>query len=317
MAYRVKLRETPAQALTRIGEEELARARKQLMSARSNGRAGEAIHSARRALKRFRALLALCEPLIGKKKCRSQRRSAASAARLLASTRDFQVMRESVQSLLDRAAISEAAGEFLISALDRAAPTRRVRGTAPDPVRKALLAVSNLVDSLPSSRTKGRRKVLVVGMRRTYKRCLTAQSTAWAEKTDDAFHDFRKHVQTHWRHLQLMRRAWSEEMGARIELARSLSQLLGEDHDLAVLATFASAISDPTPALQAEVMAACRARQKIIRRLARPLARRLFAESPSDFARRISIYWATERKIMHLAHSRPVEHRDGSEELTA
>ncbi len=62
-----------------------------------------------------------------------------------------------------------------------------------------------------------------------------------AGATDEDFHALRKSVQQHWRHMQLLSRAWPEALSARADEAKALSQLLGEDHDLYVLRSFAEA----------------------------------------------------------------------------
>ena len=45
----------------------------------------------------------------------------------------------------------------------------------------------------------------------------------------------RKAVQWHWRQMSLLGRAWPDEFAVRVTAARELSQMLGDDHDLAML----------------------------------------------------------------------------------
>ncbi len=102
--------------------------------------------------------------------------------------------------------------------------------------------------------------------------------------------------------MQLVRRVWPAVIEARIETARDLSQILGEDHDLAMLKAFAAAASDDAVAarFRAEIIACCGDRQRSLRRQARPLANRLFAETPAAFTDRIEAYWRAARRLERL-----------------
>ena len=58
---------------------------------------------------------------------------------------------------------------------------------------------------------------------------------AYDEPSDESFHTMRKAVQWHWRQMSLLARAWPDEFAVRVTAARELSQMLGDDHDLAML----------------------------------------------------------------------------------
>ncbi len=93
--------------------------------------------------------------------------------------------------------------------------------------------------------------------------------------------------------MTLLARAWPEYLGARASEARTLSQLLGDDHDLAMLVAFvhsdaATTISGEHAAL---VEKAARQRQAELRACAKPRGERLFAEAPERLRRSIGVYW--------------------------
>jgi CHAD domain-containing protein len=125
---------------------------------------------------------------------------------------------------------------------------------------------------------------------------------AYALGDDETFHDWRKAMQRHWRHLQLVSPAWPEALRPRIALAQELSQLLGDDHDLAVLrewiSTRGKTLLDEDEI--AELQTLCRKRQSELRRLAKGRGRRLFGEKPKAFRRRIANYWLTAPEISPL-----------------
>ena len=75
--------------------------------------------------------------------------------------------------------------------------------------------------------------VVGAGLETSYRKARRAFRDAYDEPTDEAFHEWRKGAQPHWRQMTLLSRAWPEYLGARASEARSLSQILGDDHDLA------------------------------------------------------------------------------------
>jgi CHAD domain-containing protein len=121
-----------------------------------------------------------------------------------------------------------------------------------------------------------------------------------ADADDERVHDLRKEVQQHWRHLQLLSNAWPKALRPHIALARELSEALGRDHDLAVLAAFArEAVArqeEPTKGLLAYADF-CNGEQAKLRRHAGLLARRLYAEKPKSLRRRLKIYWETAEQL--------------------
>jgi hypothetical protein len=97
--------------------------------------------------------------------------------------------------------------------------------------------------------------------------------------------------------VRLLADVWPEEMGGRLEVLERLGSLLGEDHDLAVLAC---TLSDEPAGFDHRrdrqvLLVQIAQRQQALRALARPLGRRLFAEPPSTFKRRLHQYWKAWR----------------------
>ena len=84
-------------------------------------------------------------------------------------------------------------------------------------------------------------------------------------------------------------------MRPHVVLARNLSEILGEDHDLSVLGGIVKAQGDElgTSDAIAAYLSLCHSRQAELRHVAHDLGTRLLAEKPGSLARRISAYWAT------------------------
>src|SRR4029078_3487685 len=136
-------------------------------------------------------------------------------------------------------------------------------------------------------------QVVADGVRRRYKAARQAFAEAFATGHDEDFHDWRKGVQHHWRHMQLLAPSWPAVLNARVEDSRALSQILGDDHDIALLSRL---ISTPTmvfgtPDDTESFLQRCRKRQKALRREAQARGERLFAERPRAFVEHIEEHW--------------------------
>ena len=76
---------------------------------------------------------------------------------------------------------------------------------------------------------------VLVSLGQSYKRGRRLLRRAYADPGEETFHDLRKLVQLHWRHCQIVSRAWPEELELRVAAAREISAILGEENDLADL----------------------------------------------------------------------------------
>jgi len=87
--------------------------------------------------------------------------------------------------------------------------------------------------------TKKQEKIIRRGVLRVYtklcKRYALAQETGAVED----FHALRKWMKYHWMHLRLLRDVWPGEMAIRAEKAKAVANVLGLDHDAALLGEMA------------------------------------------------------------------------------
>jgi hypothetical protein len=176
-------------------------------------------------------------------------------------------------------------------------------------VRTALIDEGKRLSRAP---LKGRGMTAIVdGISRTYGDGRRALRRAYNSPTDEKVHELRKMVQAHWRHMALLSRAWPEEMSIRLEAARELSQLLGDDHDLALLKQ--AAVSFQIDGAQA-IIDLCERRQAELRAAAHPRAVRMYAEQPQHFADRMTVYWQSGRNMrttLKAAMAKSAEPVDG------
>lgn len=291
MAFRFKIDEPIEKGFRRVGIEQIDKARRQLSA---NADPVAEVHEARKCMKRVRALLRLGRDGLGDTVYRAENAQFRSIAQSLSGARDDHVMLETVVKL---AAEGEERMAPIVARLKEALLAHRSDGagddtkstieTATDALERALRRFKRLHIEPDSFST------LELGLVRNYRKGLERRDVAYAENTDDAFHDWRKCVQAHWRHMALLIKAWPGLFEAQIEAARELSQILGDDHDLGVLRNRISAF--PSETLTADdthdIEEFIQTRQAALRRKAKPHGEMIFSERPKAHGHRIATIW--------------------------
>jgi CHAD domain-containing protein len=302
MAYRFKLEEPFARDFRRIGLAQIDRAGRELARGADRVRA---VHETRKALKRIRALLRLMRPALGADAFRRENARFRDIGRRLAGEREFDVLVETIAKL---EALPQAKRHLrrLATLKDEVAAARaRHAGVGEETTTKeALTLLAQAKQEFAGLEPHGQGFSLIgKGLARCYRSGRRALEAAYAEPSDEAFHELRKAVQLHWRHMSLLARAWPELLEARVAAAKRLSQVLGDDHDLAVLGGFAEGLAPEqlAPADVAAVVRLARDRQRELRAAARPLLAQLYAEGKRGFVRRLALYWAAAQSAAREA----------------
>ena len=300
MAYRFKLDETFTDGVRRIGADQLRHAQSELAA----GPTVTAVHETRKSIKRLRAVLRLVRPGIGAAVFDRENARLRDIARLLAGDRDRTVLIATFDRLATQ---QDDHGRKLLERLRPALQSAHAQGKANgiDPLGDAAIRLEK------AERAWGRLAVeadgfetIGDGLARAYQHCSDACEAACTRHrseaaSDRAFHDWRKTVQQHWRHMRLLSHGWPEYFDARAKAARELSEILGAAQDLAVFATTIEPLATQNLSRKdaARVVALVRARQHDLHDQARPLGERMLAEGTSGFVRRVGIYWSTASAI--------------------
>jgi CHAD domain-containing protein len=297
MAYRLSIADdVPSSARTCV-REQLAGAVERLE--RADEDAVKAVHEARKHLKKTRALLRLVRPALGRKAYRQENDALRDAGLTLSSTRDADVLIQTVGKLAEHSAGRLPADVFdqLHDALAADAASARepadgapVAGLAN--VIEVLRAAELRVEAWPLDEADW--ETVIAGIGRAYSRGHDAFAIARATPEPELLHAWRKRAKDLWYHQRLLAPAWTEVLGAQAEEAHALTELLGDDHDLAVLA---ARLSDDTarfpPAVEADraaLLALVEHRSHELRAAATQLGDRIYAESPKAFTRRLARY---------------------------
>lgn len=321
--------ETLAEGFSRILAAQIRKARKQLSVTDD---AVRSVHETRKALKRIRALLALCRPALGDKTYRKENARFRDIARLLATSRDQAVLRSSIAMLHQRLINDESSEVSMASPLDcveldpglsrhadaglvalsenmdlqeevarkdSAHPGTADRTDASVKDASAALALAagsqlEIADQLAAGGTGNENAILVsAGYRNCYALGRREMRAAFATPDDELFHEWRKAVQLHWRQSVLLSTPWPALMCARANAARELSQIIGLDHDLAVLARHAanrprSVLSGKRRTAVLKTIERC---QMSLRLEARRIGAVLYAQKPAEIQNLVECAW--------------------------
>ena len=303
MAYRFKLDEKIRDGFHRIARDQIERAGADLSGP---SELEHAVHETRKCLKRLRALLRLMRPGLSEKSFERENAALRDIAALLSETRDNHVLLLSITNLG-----AQKPDTPLMNLKRLAVAQNGVHPAEEDPGRTAaalagLRATQTRFDKLKIEPANF--STLRHGMERTYGHARRAMNAAYKTGECEAFHELRKYIQQHWRHAQLLERAWPELMQAHAAAARELSQILGDDHDLAVLAGFLErAPKGEIGKMEARhIRKSIRERQGALRELARPRLQRLFADKPDEMGRRLESWWKASKRLKRETGPDPV-----------
>jgi CHAD domain-containing protein len=243
----------------------------------------ERIHRVRQHLKWVRSVLRILEPAVGERAARL-RRDVAATAKLLAQARDARVAAVSARVISATAAGDEAAGFAQVAdALDRevaAAHRERVPLAAVD---RELARISRAVARFGAIEDGG--ALLSAALARAYRRGRRAKEDAERTSATADFHRWRQRTK-HLAHvIRLARKLLPARMGALAPRLDALADLLGLDHDHAMLAD-KIALSSQDRAVPQQLAVIAR-RRRAMEREALELGDAIYARKPKAFSRRV------------------------------
>ncbi|MBP0618049.1 CHAD domain-containing protein [Jiella mangrovi] len=258
----------------------------------------EAIHEARKRLKKLRGLVRLIRPADDDLYA-DLNAAFRDGARGLSGVRDKAALIEALDDLETHFAGQLKAGSLrsvrakLVA--DRDAAVELDSDAAS--IRNAVLAMEQARPRIEAFQIGGGRhdakkagRIVARGAAKTFERARDALAIAAKSRDAEDLHDLRKRVKYHWMHLRLLAPAWPEAFGAPIDLAKSIADDLGRDHDFAVLRGEVRA--DPDAFGDEETLSLLIAlidrRQSELREAGIAGARRLLVETGDSFSRRIA-----------------------------
>jgi CHAD domain-containing protein len=285
-AYRLLEDEPAPDGLARAARGRISHA---LEGLRGGHEPDKAVHEARKDLKKVRAVLRLARPQLGDKAYRRENARFREVARGLSGVRDAKAMIEALDGLVEHG-LHRSTAARVRRELERHKEQLAANGGTP---------IEDVIEELESARAEvagwplgpDRWKAIEPGLRRIYRNGRRRMRNAERDPSTEALHEWRKRTKDLWYHLTLLQDVWPAVLEAEADEAHTLSDHLGDDHDLAVLWEFALDRGIDSKRLYAAV----EGRRGELQVSAFGLGKRLYAERPRDFTERIGSLWSAWR----------------------
>lgn len=295
MSYRFEADETLAEAFARSAGEQLQTAATALRRDVQTDPA-DAIHRARKAIKKERALLRLMRDAVERDERRWANETLRGAGRRLSGARDADVVLATLGELSDRYAGQVPQTAF--AALRERLQAGYTRAQLPGPatgqdVAGQLAAIHERLLGRPLRRHGW--AALDGGLASTYRRGAKAFAGARAQPSDENLHSLRKRVKDLWYQLRLLAPVAGGAVLGHAKDAHGLADLLGDDHDLAVLREALVGVGADVAADLDAVLGLLDYRRAELQRQAMSLGERVYAERPRAFRRRMRRSWQAGR----------------------
>lgn len=197
-----------------------------------------AIHTARKGCKRFRGFLRLVKSAF-RTDFSSVDAGVRNAAFGLSSLRDKDVLVKRLAELRKLRGKSISAADF--ATIQNQLTCQNTRSgknsqTEEQQIADFLTSLQAVVEQIPNWNLRCKMsKAARVGFRQTYRQGHKALKLAWRRPSTDNLHRWRKWVKYHEHQMRFMSDSWKGNAAERIERLQLLSEVLGDDHDLAII----------------------------------------------------------------------------------
>lgn len=255
--------------------------------------AGDQLHDARVHVKKARSVVRLARGDIGRAVARHANAELRAVNRSLAEARDDDSIQECLARLAEVAADDAEAGALAAVravVVDPAAgPPSLTRSTAHGAAH-TLARTATWIDQVPP-RHEGW-SALASGFGREYRRGRDAYLALGEDPTVDQLHHWRARVKSCDHHQQVLRRLWPAAQRPLRRTAAELAQLLGDDHDLAVLRGGLTSGRWPIGPVDRDVVVSIVDAERLRLQVeARELGGFLYADEPTAWVARHGAWW--------------------------
>jgi CHAD domain-containing protein len=290
-AYRLLKGEPVGPGIRRVLQAQVDDAVAQLRGEAGNEPA-DAIHEARKDMKKIRSALRLVRDAIGDDAWRRENDHFRDVARKLSAHRDAEILVESLDGLRERfGPAARERTETLRNQLDEENRAAHDDGTIERTMAGAAAELIALRSSLDELDLDGDGWELIApGLHRSYRRGRKRLRAVEEDASVTNLHELRKRVKDLWYQLRLIREADRHMIGALADHAHGLSDHLGDDHDLALLREEAHRRRDAfaSPADERHLLQEIDQRRGELQFAAISLGERIYADKPKKFMARLS-----------------------------
>ncbi len=289
MSKELKAGEKLPHAVRRIAKKEVDGVIGQLAGGNPAGE-GEAIHEARKNLKKVRALLRLAREGLQRKTYRREGRRFRAAGKAMARQRDAQVLIKTLDKL--RKQHHGPAARAVLLKMERSSRERREsllrrwRGTKKK-LKAELRTARRDIRGWPLKKLKW--ADLGRGAARTHRDGAAAFGEAGRTHATQDLHEWRKRVKDSRHQLAVILPMQPKALGVLERRLERLGECLGDDHDLAMLEEAAMTAGLEYGELE-RLSDWLHSERDKLQKEAFELGRRIYAEKPAAFARRLKHY---------------------------
>jgi hypothetical protein len=292
VAFRLKQGASISSEIRRIVLKQLEAAISELHTV-GDPQSDDAVHDARRRVKKIRAIIRLVRPVLDKA-YRAVDRDLSTVSRLLAPVADGRGIVETLQELEHR---YSASLPKRVLAVARAGVLRNGARADREAHARGILKIA--AGTLRSERTRVKHwqirgdgfRVIAPGLEESYRRARRMMIMTWSKPKPSNFHTWRRYVKDHWFHIRLLEGRCGFHLVSYERRIEALDGILGEYHNVILLRDLL--VTDGS--LPREEAARCRrivARyQRVLRRHAEILGARIYTERPRRFVRRVRHLW--------------------------
>jgi len=292
MSFRLKRDVSIASEIRRLVSTQLEVAISELRTV-GDPESDEAVHDARRRVKKIRAVIRLVRPALDKR-YKAVDRELKDVSRLLAPVADGQGIIETLDELAHR--------------YRKLLPQRAVRS-----IRAGLRERSARIDHDTNNRgliriaaetLRGERKhvkhwaihgdgfqAIASGLEESYRRARDGMILAWSKPKASHFHSWRRYVKDHWFHVRLLEDNCGNHLLAYQRRIEALDGVLGEYHNLVILREVLASDGYTSHRETARCLGVVSRYQRLLRRHAESLGIRIYGEKPHHYVRRVERLW--------------------------
>lgn len=260
----------------------------------------EAIHEARKDMKKIRSAIRLVRDALGDDLYRRENQHYRDIGRELSGLRDAEVLVETLDALAERfgpAQDERYAG--LRGRFQQELEARREDGSQEREMASAaaaLVAGRGRVETWPLEGDGW--ELIAPGIHRSYRRGRKRLREVEQRASDETLHEWRKRAKDLWYQLRLIQEAEPELIGTLAAQAHDLSDHLGDDHDLVLLREQAQRRSEDFGEAgdQRLLLELIDQRRGELQFAASSLGERIYSEKPKKFVKRLGRRWKLWRK---------------------
>jgi hypothetical protein len=292
MGFRLKSGQAVSTEVRRIVLRQLDLAASELKSI-GDPESDEAIHVARRRVKKIRAIIRLVRPVL-EKTYRELEPDLRRVSRLLAPVADGQGVIDTLDELGRR--YPKLLPRKTVAALRTDLLEREKRIDAEADSRGVLQRASSMLRAHRGEVMQWRLRAegfeaIAIGLKKCVRRARNAMGLAWKNPTAAHHHTWRRHVKAHWFHVRLLEARCEDRLLPVQRRLETLDGILGEHHNLALLRDVLVEDCSLSRQESSRCLRVVARYQRVLRQHAQLLGMRIYGEKPGRFVRRVRKLW--------------------------